>query len=78
MNREAALLGTPVFGFFEGRLAALDRRLIDEGRLRPADGDAGALHAELERLLEDGGEREVHPVTSHVRDRFVEAILTPF
>ena len=36
MNREAVALGTPVFTVFEGRLGAVDERLIAEGRLRPA------------------------------------------
>jgi predicted glycosyltransferase len=34
MNREAVALGTPVFTVFEGRLGAVDERLIAEGRLR--------------------------------------------
>jgi predicted glycosyltransferase len=34
MNREAVALGTPVYTTFQGRLGALDERLIDEGRLR--------------------------------------------
>jgi uncharacterized protein len=34
MNREAVALGTPVFTLFEGRLGAVDERLIGEGRLR--------------------------------------------
>jgi uncharacterized protein len=34
MNREAAVLGTPVYTVFEGRLGAVDERLIAEGRLR--------------------------------------------
>lgn len=33
MNREAVALGTPVHTTFEGRLGAVDARLIDEGRL---------------------------------------------
>jgi predicted glycosyltransferase len=41
MNREAVALGTPVLSSFEGRLGAVDERLIAEGRLRllrdPAD-----------------------------------------
>jgi hypothetical protein len=41
MNREAVALGTPVYTIFEGRLGAVDERLIDQGRLRrlerPAD-----------------------------------------
>ncbi|MDQ6607281.1 MAG: DUF354 domain-containing protein [Actinomycetota bacterium] len=34
MNREAVALGTPVFTVFEGRLGAVDERLLAEGRLR--------------------------------------------
>jgi len=34
MNREAVALGTPVFTVFEGKLGAVDDRLIAEGRLR--------------------------------------------
>jgi hypothetical protein len=34
MNREAVALGTPVFTVFEGRLGAVDEKLIAEGRLR--------------------------------------------
>ncbi len=33
MNREAVALGVPAFTPFAGRLGAVDRRLIDEGRL---------------------------------------------
>jgi predicted glycosyltransferase len=34
MNREAVALGTPVYTTFEGRLGAVDERLIGDGRLR--------------------------------------------
>jgi predicted glycosyltransferase len=34
MNREAIALGTPVYTTFEGRLGAVDERLLREGRLR--------------------------------------------
>jgi predicted glycosyltransferase len=34
MNREAVALGVPVYSTFEGRLGAVDERLIAEGRLR--------------------------------------------
>jgi predicted glycosyltransferase len=44
MNREAAVLGTPVWSIFEGRLGAVDEQLVREGRLR---------------LLHDPGEIEV-------------------
>ncbi|MBA2504606.1 MAG: DUF354 domain-containing protein [Thermoleophilaceae bacterium] len=34
MNREAVALGTPVYTTFEGRLGAVDAKLLAEGRLR--------------------------------------------
>ena len=34
MNREAAVLGTPVWSIFEGRMGAVDEQLVREGRLR--------------------------------------------
>jgi len=45
MNREAVVLGTPVYTTFAGRLGGVDERLIEEGRLRP-------LHAVDELVLE--------------------------
>jgi predicted glycosyltransferase len=42
MNREAVALGTPVYTTFEGRLGAVDERLMAEGRLRKL-ADAGEL-----------------------------------
>jgi uncharacterized protein len=62
MNREAVALGTPVFTTFEGRLGAVDERLIAEGRLRkltsadevvltkrPHDGDGAAVGTRVRR-----------------------------
>jgi predicted glycosyltransferase len=44
MNREAVALGTPVWTTFEGRLGAVDERLIADGRMRKlADADEIAL-----------------------------------
>jgi uncharacterized protein len=34
MNREAVALGTPAYTMFSGELGAVDRRLIEQGRLR--------------------------------------------
>ena len=42
MNREAVALGTPVWTTFEGRLGAVDERLIAEGRMRRLT-DAGEI-----------------------------------
>jgi uncharacterized protein len=55
MNREAVALGTPVWTTFEGRLGAVDERLIAEGRLRRL------AHADevdvVKRVLPDDGAR---------------------
>jgi predicted glycosyltransferase len=77
MNREAALLGTPVFGMYAGRLAALDRRLIREGRLRPLADDPARFQAELSELTNGTAARQAPQLSRHVLDRFLEAITTP-
>jgi predicted glycosyltransferase len=76
MNREAALLGTPVFGMYAGRLAALDQRLIREGRLRPLPDDPVRFEAELSALSNGRPKPGAPPLDRHVLDRFLEAILT--
>jgi len=48
MNREAVALGTPVFTVFEGRLGAVDERLIAEGRLRRLRGAEDVVVAKRE------------------------------
>jgi predicted glycosyltransferase len=59
MNREAVALGTPVYTTFEGRMGAVDERLIAEGRLRklerPEEIDLGARTADqaFERVRRD-------------------------
>ena len=57
MNREAVALGTPVYTTFEGRLGAVDERLLAEGRLRRL--------ADPEEL--DLGKRERDGVQERVR-----------
>jgi predicted glycosyltransferase len=51
MNREAAVLGTPVCTIFGGELPAVDRSLISMGRLTSiqTEGDLGALRFEKKR-----------------------------
>jgi predicted glycosyltransferase len=62
MNREAAVLGTPAWSIFEGRLGAVDEMLIGEGRLHllrdPAEirltkKPAGALENRVRREPRD-------------------------
>ncbi len=49
MNREAVALGTPVYTTFEGRLGAVDERLIEENRLRKL---TGSDHLDLAKRKE--------------------------
>ena len=70
MNREAVALGIPVYTTFEGRLGAVDERLISEGRLRKL------LSAETLEL----GKREHDQVAPRVRRdprMLVELLLSP-
>jgi uncharacterized protein len=70
MNREAVALATPVYTTFEGRLGAVDERLIGEGRLRKLGG--------AEQL--DLAKRDPADVANRVRRdprRLVELLLSP-
>ena len=71
MNREAVALGTPVYTTFEGRLGAVDERLIAEGRLRKlADADQ----------LELSKRRDPSSVQARTRRdprKLVELLLSP-
>jgi uncharacterized protein len=60
MNREAVALGTPVWTTFEGRLGAVDERLIADGRLRKLTDPSvlvleKAPHRNGERVRRDPG-----------------------
>ena len=53
MNREAVALGTPVYTTFEGRLGAVDEKLLREGRMhRLSNADEIALEKRTERAGE--------------------------
>jgi uncharacterized protein len=56
MNREAVALGTPVWTTFEGKLGAVDERLMSEGRLRKLE---SADQVSLERRPERQGSLRV-------------------
>jgi predicted glycosyltransferase len=56
MNREAVALGTPVYTTFQGRLGAVDERLIEERRLRML---SAAEELELGRRTRAGAEGRV-------------------
>ena len=70
MNREAVALGTPVYTTFQGRMGAVDERLIEEGRLRELS-DVASL--EIPAARADGSQGRVR------RDPgvLVELLLSP-
>jgi predicted glycosyltransferase len=70
MNREAVALGTPVYTTFQGRMGAVDERLIAEGRLRMLE-DA----AELTIPASAGDART--PRVRRDPGRLVELLLSP-
>jgi uncharacterized protein len=73
MNREAVALGTPVYTTFEGRLGAVDERLIAEGRLRTLGGVQEIDLLKRERFDAADGALRIR------RDprRLVELLLSP-
>jgi uncharacterized protein len=71
MNREAVALGTPVFTVFEGRLGAVDERLIAEGRLRKLE---RADEVVLEKR--DDGQRGLQRIRRNPR-LLVEMLSSP-
>jgi uncharacterized protein len=74
MNREAVALGTPVYTTFEGRLGAVDERLIAEGRLRKL---ADVAQLDLVRRDHSGGERGGSIRARRDPRRLVELLLSP-
>jgi uncharacterized protein len=70
MNREAVALGTPVYTTFEGRLGAVDERLIAEGRMRKLE-DVEQLEFS-KRGREEGAAR-----TRRDPRKLVELLLSP-
>jgi predicted glycosyltransferase len=77
MNREAVALGTPVYTTFQGRLGAVDERLMAEGRMRMLTDPA-----ELDLLLGAGGDPALRDAPRPARVRrdpslLVELLLSP-
>jgi uncharacterized protein len=58
MNREAVALGTPVFTTFEGRLGAVDERLLADGRLRRLSDVNEVVVEKRARALQDRVRRD--------------------
>ncbi|MHB8532791.1 MAG: DUF354 domain-containing protein [Solirubrobacteraceae bacterium] len=77
MNREAVALGTPVYTTFQGRLGAVDERLIAEGRMRMLEDPEQLVLAGDGR---DGRDGEGGPRPARVRRDpgvLVEMLLSP-
>jgi uncharacterized protein len=70
MNREAVALGTPVYTTFEGRLGAVDERLIAEGRLRRLERAEDVVLAKREPLA--AGTERVRRDPERFTDFFVK------
>jgi hypothetical protein len=69
MNREAVALGTPVYTTFQGRLGAVDERLIAQGRMKMLEDPA---------QLDLGGERRAAaPRVRRDPAVLVELLLSP-
>jgi predicted glycosyltransferase len=58
MNREAVALGTPVYTTFEGRLGAVDERLLAEGRLLRLSDPGEIVVAKRDRGVQDRVRRD--------------------
>ena len=73
MNREAAVLGTPAYSIYAGKLAAVDRALVAEGRLTllscEADVDALRLGAKPSARV------PVAAIGSDLLEEFVDHLL---
>jgi predicted glycosyltransferase len=71
MNREAVALGTPVFTVFEGRLGAVDERLIEDGRLRKLESAD-----QVELVKREDGQRGLQRIRRNPR-LLVELLSSP-
>jgi predicted glycosyltransferase len=71
MNREAVALGTPVWTTFEGRLGAVDERLIAEGRLRRLE---RAEDVEVVKRTDDGVAERVRRDPEAFTDLLVDGL----
>jgi uncharacterized protein len=71
MNREAVALGTPVWTTFEGRLGAVDERLIAEGRLRRLE---RAEDVDVVKRAGAAGDERVRRDPEHFTDLLIDGL----
>ena len=67
MNRESALLGTPTYTVFAGRLAAADQELMRTGQMRDLR-PPGTVPAFVKKIPQSEGTSKLH------RDQIVETV----
>jgi predicted glycosyltransferase len=72
MNREAVALGTPVWTTFEGRLGAVDERLIAEGRLQRL---TRADEVEVVKRAPGAGSERIRRDPEHFTDLLLEGLI---
>ena len=73
MNREAAVLGTPAYTLFKGRIGAVDQYLIDQGRITPIHSYDGVAKVRIEKK----GKQSVlahKSLTAHITDLILRSI----
>jgi predicted glycosyltransferase len=71
MNREAALLGVPVYSIFTGKQGALDAEMERAGVIRFIRNDDDVRKIELKRRSRDAG---IKPLTDRVKQAVIEQI----
>jgi uncharacterized protein len=71
MNREAAVLGTPVWSMYAGKLAAVDRVLIAEGSMKLLESEEDVTLLPLKKKAE----RRIGPLDDDLLRQFVDKLL---
>jgi predicted glycosyltransferase len=75
MNREAAVLGTPAYTVFKGEMAAVDRYLIEKGRLTLIDGPEDIAKIGIEKCKKARSQATIGG--SRLLQEVVDTILQP-
>jgi uncharacterized protein len=77
MNRESAILGTPTYTVFAGRLAAVDAELMREGRLRDLRAPGTAVSFEKKGPARDRREPPAEAILAVIRTALADAARGP-
>jgi predicted glycosyltransferase len=72
MNREAAVLGTPAYSIYVGKLAAVDRALVAQGRLHLLQSEADITRLPLQRRAGDAPPQIGQTLVIEFVDRLLE------